>query len=99
MRLGVQRRLEGIRTETARLREQVRVLDEQLAYLSGVAEEARTRALVSATPLADRERHAAEEDVRRTRAERDDLAQRLDELEAEQDRLLEQLLARRKDGG
>ena len=99
MRLGVQRRLEGIRTETARLREQVRVLDEQLAHLVGVAEDARTRALVSATPLADRERHDAEEDLRRTRAERDDLARRLGELEAEQDRLLEQLLARRKDGG
>lgn len=98
MRLGVERRLEGVRAEVSRLRDHVRVLDEQLAYLEGVAEEARTRALVSSTPLADRERHQAEEDLRRTQAERDDLARRLDELEAEQDRLLERLAARRRRG-
>jgi flagellar biosynthesis chaperone FliJ len=67
------------------------VLGEQLAHARDVADDAYTRALVASTPLADRERREATEDLRRTQRMYDETAQRLQELRAEQDRLLERL--------
>lgn len=93
------RRLQDLREEAARLRERVGILDEQVAYVASVAEEAHTRALVSSTPLADRESREAEEDLRRTRAQRDEAAARLAEIAAEQDLLLERMLDGRSGGG
>lgn len=90
---NVQRRLAEIRDEVRRLRESVRVLDEQVAYQEGVVDEASTRAVVAGTPLADRERRGAEEDLRRLRRQRDETVARVDELTAEQDRLLDRLAA------
>ena len=96
MRLGSpERRLHALRDEVRRLREQVRVLEEQAAYVEGLADEARTKALVAQTPLADRERADAEEDARRTRAQREEAAGRLAALLAEQDRILEGMLEQR----
>lgn len=92
VRGNVHKRLEDIRLEVRRLNEEVRVLDEQVVHATEVAEEATTRALVSSTPLADRERREAQEDLRRTRRQRDEVAGRLQELHGEQDRLLERLL-------
>lgn len=91
LRGNVQKRLADVREESRRLRERVRVLDEQVAYVREVADEATTRALVSATPLADRERRHAEDDLRRVRRERDEVAARIEELLAEQDALLDRL--------
>lgn len=90
---NTQKRLTELRTRIERLRAGVRVLDEQVAYLGEQASEAETRALVSATPLADREHREAAEDLRRLRRERDENAVELAGLLAEQDRLLEKLLA------
>ena len=89
------RRLQALRDEAARRRDQLSVLEEQVAYVASVAEEARVRALVSSTPLADRERREAEEDHRRALAQRDEVAARLEEIAAEQDFLLERMLERR----
>jgi DNA-binding ferritin-like protein len=69
----------------------LKVLDEQVAYAREVADEAATRAVVSGNPLADRERRAAEDDLRRIRRERDERAQRLAALLAQQDALLDEL--------
>ncbi len=91
LRGNVGKRLTDVRREVERARDTLRVLDEQVAYAAEVADEATTRALVAATPLADRERRAATEDLRRVRRERDETAARLSALLAEQDELLERL--------
>ena len=87
------KRLDDTRTELQRLRAQLRVLDEQVAYVREVAADAEMRALVSETPLADRERREADEDLRRTGRERDALAQRIGALVEEQNSLLDRLTA------
>lgn len=92
-RSNVEKRLADVRREIERLREGKRVLDEQVAYAEEVADDATTRAVVASTPLADRERREAAEDVRRVRRERDETADRLAALLAEQDDLLERLTA------
>lgn len=88
---NVQKRLAEARDEVRRLREALRVLDEQVAYQQGVADDALTRATVAGTPLADRERRDAAEDLRRLRRQRDETARRIEELTAEQDALLDRL--------
>jgi hypothetical protein len=93
-RSNEERRLTALRVEVPKLREQLRVLDEQLAYVEEVADSARVRALVSSSPLDAREQEGAEQEVRRTRAQRDQAAVRLEEVLAEQDRLLERMLDR-----
>jgi flagellar biosynthesis chaperone FliJ len=91
LRKDPRRRLSELRKETDRLRERLAVLDEQLAYQQGVADDAEADAAVKGTPLAEREERAAKEDARRTRRERDEIARRLEKLAAEQDELLEGL--------
>lgn len=88
---NVRKRLAEARDEVRRLRETLRVLDEQLAYQQGVADDATTRAMVAGTPLADRERRDAAEDLRRLRRHRDETVGRIAELTAEQDALLDRL--------
>lgn len=87
------KRLDDTRTELQRLRAQLRVLEEQVAYVDEIAQDAETRALVSATPLADRERREAAEDLRRTRRERDQVLRRVEALVEEQNNLLDRLTA------
>jgi flagellar biosynthesis chaperone FliJ len=93
LRRNVQKRLADLRHEIMRVKENLRVLDEQVAHAEDVADEAATRAVVASNPLADRERRAAAEDLRRVRRERDETAARLASLLDEQDRLLERLAA------
>lgn len=92
-----EKRLAETREEIARLRESLRVLDEQVGYQGSVAEEAATRAIVAGTPLADRERRTAAEDLRRLTRHRDELTGRIAALTAEQDDLLERLLSQSGD--
>lgn len=89
---NLQKRLSEARDEVRRLRETLRVLDEQVAYQQDVADDATTRATVAGTPLADRERREAVDDLRRVKRQRDETAARIDELTSEQDVLLERLL-------
>lgn len=90
---NLQKRLTDVRAEVAALREDLRVLDEQIAHQQAVADDAGTEAVVAGTSLADRERRAAEGDLRRTRRERDATRERIRALEAQQDALLERLFA------
>ena len=89
-------RLARIQDDLKRLRATERVLAEQVAYLTEVAADAETRKLVAQTPLADREwreartdldRHAtlldeARQDAQTLIDQRDELLERLFELEA-----------------
>ena len=86
-------RLRRITDRIQRLRGEEAVLAEQVAHLTGVADDAQVRSTVSATPVADREAHAAVRDVanhdRLLRETRD----RIRSLEQERDALLERLFA------
>ena len=89
---NVRKRLRDVRTEYARLRESVSILDEQISYLADVAADAELRAVVASTPLADRQRREAAADLARLQRERREVAERLAALEVEQDRLLDRML-------
>ena len=85
-------RLSALSEEISEQLTQLRILDEQVVFQTDVAEEARIRALVSETPLADREAREAADDLRRLTRSREDAQTRVDELRAEQDSLLERML-------
>jgi hypothetical protein len=70
----------------------MRILEEQIAFQAEVADDARLRALVSETPLADREAAEANGDLARMQRTRDEVSGRLNALRAEQDGLLERML-------
>ena len=97
--MNVNERLASLSAEIAEEQIQLRILDEQLAFQSEVADDARIRALVSETPLADRESHIASDDLRRLERSRDEARRRLAELRAEQDSLLERMLEEVSDQG
>ena len=90
-------RLSALSGEIAEEQTQLRILEEQVIFQQEVAEEARIRALVSETPLADREAREAGDDLNRLVRSRDDVLQRVSELRAEQDSLLERMLAEVQD--
>ena len=92
LRANVQKRLEDARQEIIRAREALRILEEQVAFQQGVADDAETTAVVAETPLAHRERREADGDLQRLRTQRDELRERIALLVAEQDELLERLL-------
>ena len=91
--LNIGDRLSAISDEIAAEQTQLRILDEQVAFQQDVAEEARIRALVSETPLADREAREAADDLRRLVRSRDEAHGRVAELRAEQDSLLERMFS------
>lgn len=88
----VRERLTDVQERLRRARANLRVLEEQVAYLGEVADEAETRKLVSGTPLADREWQRARTDHERHARLRDETRDEIDELEKERDRLLDRLL-------
>ena len=90
--MKAQERLAVLSAEIAEARTSLRIVEEQLAFVEEVAEDARIRALVSETPLADREYREAREDLERMRRSHAEAVERIEELRAEQDRLLERFL-------
>jgi len=90
--VNIDQRLQAIAEEIAELETEIGILDEQVAFQSEVFEDARIRALVAETPLADREAGEAESDLRRMERNRADAANRLTALRAEADGLLERKL-------
>lgn len=77
------------------LREELRLADEQLAFLADITDDSRIRAMVSETPLADEEHRTAERTSSAMARHRVDLIESIRRLEAEQDDLLDKLSARR----
>lgn len=80
----------------AQLRADLAVADEQLAHFADDADDARLRALVSETPLADAEHREAERYSVAMARHRADLVDRIEKLEREQDQLLDKLAERRR---
>lgn len=92
-RAQIERRLRTVGAQLRSMRDDLAVTEEQLSQLAGEADDARLRALVSETPLAEREHRAASRHADRLRAHRDRLHARIDALDREQDDLLDRLTA------
>jgi hypothetical protein len=86
-------RLTDVSERLVQLRRELSVADEQLAHFADEADEARLRALVSETPLADREHREAQRHADVMNRHRVTLLAEIAELEQAQDDLLDRLIA------
>ncbi|MBV8692177.1 MAG: hypothetical protein JOZ37_02230 [Actinobacteria bacterium] len=88
----IERRLTEVTERLKRARQELAVLDEQLAALSEAADDARIRALVSETPLADKEHHEAQRHADAMGRSRAAVLSAIAELQRAQDELLDRLV-------
>ena len=89
----VERRLTDVTERLKLLRADLGVVDEQLAQLSDEAEDARLRALVSETPLAEQEHREARKHADAMGRHRASVVAEIGQLEKTQDDLLDRLVA------
>jgi hypothetical protein len=89
----LEKRLSASAERLKRLRSELQVVDEQLTHLVEAADESRLRALVSETPLADREHQEAQKHADAMGQHRARLIAAIGEIERSQDELLDRLLA------
>ena len=90
--MRIEKSMSQIGDRLSRAREELRIAEEQLLFQMDVLEEAKTRMLVSETPLADEDYRIAREDFERLRRVRDEASARIEDLQKEQDRLLDRML-------
>ena len=89
----LERKLSEVTGRMQVLRDELRVAEEQLQALAEEADEARIRALVSETPLAEREHAEAQRHADAMARHRAAVQAELDDLERAQDDLLDRLIA------
>lgn len=89
----MERRLREVGQRLGQLRDELRIADEQLLHLDETADDARLRALVSETPVAEREHREAARHAESMRAHRASVAAEIERLEHTQDELLDRLVA------
>ncbi len=89
----VERKLSEAGDRLRQLRAELAVVDEQLASLADAADDARLRAMVSETPMADREHRDAQKHADAMSRHRAELVAQIAELQRSQDELLERLFA------
>ncbi|HEX6310749.1 MAG TPA: hypothetical protein VF152_03915 [Acidimicrobiia bacterium] len=89
----LQRRLVDVSERLKRLRAELGVTEEQLAFLESEADDARLRALVAETPLGEVEARDARRHADALARHRDALARSIGELVREQDALLDRMSA------
>ena len=90
----IERRLVEVHRRLQRARTELSVVDEQFAALAEAAEDARMRALVSETPLADQEYREAQRHADAMARSRAAIVDSISELERSQDSLLDRLEVR-----
>lgn len=90
--MRIQKGLSEVRELLAKAREELRIAEEQLLHVAETLDEAKTRSLVAETPLADREHQEAQGDYERALKARNLAVKEIEELQAEQDRLLDKML-------
>ena len=88
----VEKRLSQSAERLKHLRAELGVVEEQLLFLSEAADEARLRALVSETPLADKEHREAQRHAEAMSRRRADILASIEELERTQNQLLDRLV-------
>jgi hypothetical protein len=89
----IERRLRDLSGRLKTVRSELSVAEEQLEHLAEEADDARLRALVSETPLAEHEHHEAARQADTMRRHRDSLVADVAKLEADQDALLDRLVS------
>jgi hypothetical protein len=89
----LKRRLVDVSDRVKRLRAELAVAEEQLAFLEEEAEDARLRALVAETPLGEAEARDARKHADAMVRQRDALARSIAALLREQDDLLDRMAA------
>jgi hypothetical protein len=87
----LQRRLIDVSDRLKRLLADLAVADEQCAFFEAEADDARLRALVSETPLADADAHELRRHADAQLRHRDALRRQVAELREEQDALLDRM--------
>ncbi len=90
----IERRLKEVHRRLQRAREELAVVDEQLAVMADAADETRLRAIVSETPLAEVEHRDAQRHADAMARSRAVLVQSISQLEKTQDELLDRLEVR-----
>ena len=90
--MRIEKSLSDLRDRLTRARAELRIVEEQLLFQMDVVEEAKTRMLVSETPLADRHFRIARDDYERLEKQRAASTAEIAELQREQDRLLDLML-------
>jgi len=90
--MQIDRSMSELSGRLAKAQAELRILEEQLLFQLDALEEAKTRMLVSETPLADEAFRIARDNYDRLEAQRTAAAERIAELQREQDRLLDGLL-------
>jgi chromosome segregation ATPase len=89
----LERRLADVAERLKQLRAELTVTAEQLGSLEDDAADARLRALVSETPLAEREHHEAQRHADAMLRHRAEVQSSIEQLERRQDDLLDRLVA------
>lgn len=89
----MERKLSEAAGRLRQLRTELGVVDEQMAFLTDAADDARLRAMVSETPMADKEHREAQKHADAMGRHRAQLVTQIAELERSQDELLERLFA------
>jgi hypothetical protein len=92
-RVVLERRLDALVARRRDLREELTVVDEQMAALAEAAGDARLRALVSETPMADAEHREASRSAEAMGRHRAVLVADLAALDRAEDELLDRLAA------
>jgi len=93
---SVERRLSQVAERLRQLRGELDVSAEQLVHLADAADDARLRALVSETPVADHDHREAERHADAMRRHRAKVEDEIAKLERDQDELLDRFLAESK---
>jgi len=89
--MDIHRALSEVQERLGRAREDLRIVEEQIVFQMDVVEEAKTRMLVSETPLAEREHRIARDDLERLERQRAEALREISDLQKDQDRLLDRL--------
>lgn len=87
----VEKRISQSAERLKELRAELQVVDEQLLFFADAADEARLRALVSETPLADREHRDAQKHAEAMNRRRSEILVSIQEVERTQNELLDRL--------
>jgi hypothetical protein len=87
----IERRLVEVGDRLKRLRGELAVVDEQLLHFVDEADDARLRALVSETPVSDRDFRDAQRHADKMREYRQEVVTEISKLEKSQDDLLDRL--------
>ena len=90
--MTIEEHLSDINARLDKERDELRIIEEQIVFQMDVLEEAKTRMLVSETPLADREYRVARDDYERMLKQREVISASIAELQREQDKLLDRML-------